>query len=336
MGLLYLRARYYQPEVGRFVTKDPWAGEVWRPGTLNRYVYVVNNPVNLLDPTGMDPPDPFARVCMLEGSCPNVRYLASKLKVLYGILVGGPQWHDPSTGPQWHGPPSGGPGPEGEYALWSDWTWSQLDLVERAAADFAFKMEGGMAGLRSKVAPVHLYKREDALVIPFVGRVGGFTGPTGSVTLPGTGWTDEGGAWMKGTIVHELAHVWDMHSGWGRLSSEMASGFWFRQVAGCQIGITARFGEPRVRDWRRGRERPWLNPAEDWADSVVAYVYPEYVRGDPNNPRKGEISESRWYFVAQQMNPGNPDRFAYPEEWRSIKFPDTPFKETIPSDERHG
>jgi RHS repeat-associated protein len=38
--LLYLRARYYQPEVGRFVTKDPWAGDVWRPGTLNRYAYV--------------------------------------------------------------------------------------------------------------------------------------------------------------------------------------------------------------------------------------------------------------------------------------------------------
>jgi RHS repeat-associated protein len=50
--LLYLRARYYQPEVGRFVTKDLWAGNVWRPGTLNRYVYVGNNPVNLADPTG--------------------------------------------------------------------------------------------------------------------------------------------------------------------------------------------------------------------------------------------------------------------------------------------
>jgi RHS repeat-associated protein len=52
--LLYLRARYYQPEVGRFVTRDPWTGDVWRPETLNGYVYVGNNPVNYVDPSGRD------------------------------------------------------------------------------------------------------------------------------------------------------------------------------------------------------------------------------------------------------------------------------------------
>ena len=51
--LLYLRARYYQPETGRFITKDPWLGEVWRPGTLNLYVYAMDNPIGLGDPTGM-------------------------------------------------------------------------------------------------------------------------------------------------------------------------------------------------------------------------------------------------------------------------------------------
>jgi RHS repeat-associated protein len=58
VGLLYLRARYYQPETGRFITKDPWAGNVRRPGTLNRYVYVGNNPVNLADPGGLQGPTP--------------------------------------------------------------------------------------------------------------------------------------------------------------------------------------------------------------------------------------------------------------------------------------
>ena len=50
--LLHLRARYYQPETGRFVTRDPWTGDVWRPSTLNRFVYVSNNPANHVDPTG--------------------------------------------------------------------------------------------------------------------------------------------------------------------------------------------------------------------------------------------------------------------------------------------
>jgi RHS repeat-associated protein len=59
VGLLYLRARYYQPEVGRFVTRDAWGGDVWRPATLNRYVYVRNNAVNLGDSSGLDnqPPE---------------------------------------------------------------------------------------------------------------------------------------------------------------------------------------------------------------------------------------------------------------------------------------
>ncbi len=50
--LLYLRARYYQPETGRFMTKDPWRGEPSRPGTLNPYLYVRNNPANSTDPSG--------------------------------------------------------------------------------------------------------------------------------------------------------------------------------------------------------------------------------------------------------------------------------------------
>ncbi len=61
--LLYLRARYYQPEVGRFITKDPWGGTVWQPGTLKRYVYAANNSVNLVDPSGLQVPpqrNPFA------------------------------------------------------------------------------------------------------------------------------------------------------------------------------------------------------------------------------------------------------------------------------------
>ena len=57
--LLYLRARYYQPEVGRFITRDPWDPNVHRPGTLNGFVYVTNNPVNYTDPSGLQGPDPL-------------------------------------------------------------------------------------------------------------------------------------------------------------------------------------------------------------------------------------------------------------------------------------
>jgi len=69
-GLVFLRARYYDSRVGRFISRDPrlsieyyavrgmdlqkfreWQKLV-KPRWLNPYVYCLNNPVNLVDPTG--------------------------------------------------------------------------------------------------------------------------------------------------------------------------------------------------------------------------------------------------------------------------------------------
>jgi RHS repeat-associated protein len=51
-GLVYLRARQYDPEIGRFVSLDPVLGSLSAPQSLNRYAYVVNNPLRYTDPTG--------------------------------------------------------------------------------------------------------------------------------------------------------------------------------------------------------------------------------------------------------------------------------------------
>jgi RHS repeat-associated protein len=53
--LLYLRARYYAPGMGRFLTKDAWEGDYNSPLTLNRWNYVTGNPINYTDPSGMNP-----------------------------------------------------------------------------------------------------------------------------------------------------------------------------------------------------------------------------------------------------------------------------------------
>ena len=78
IGLQYNRARFYDPEIGRFITRDPLTGgpddptisyfsgvysafhrfikeyvDALQPDKQNRYVYCYNNPINLIDPLGL-------------------------------------------------------------------------------------------------------------------------------------------------------------------------------------------------------------------------------------------------------------------------------------------
>jgi RHS repeat-associated protein len=53
-GLDYADARFDSTRIGRFMSLDPLAGRIARPQSLNRYTYVVNDPINLMDPTGAD------------------------------------------------------------------------------------------------------------------------------------------------------------------------------------------------------------------------------------------------------------------------------------------
>ena len=51
-GMINLRARQYEPTIGRFEQKDAQNGEVHQSLSLNRHVYVVNNPLNYADASG--------------------------------------------------------------------------------------------------------------------------------------------------------------------------------------------------------------------------------------------------------------------------------------------
>ena len=54
-GLYYYGARYYDPETGRFTTRDMIKGDLTVPQSLNRYVYCNNNPNKYTDPDGNEP-----------------------------------------------------------------------------------------------------------------------------------------------------------------------------------------------------------------------------------------------------------------------------------------
>ncbi len=54
-GLYYARQRYYDPSVGRWLNADP----IGFKGGLNLHAYVGNNPINFVDPSGLESFGPF-------------------------------------------------------------------------------------------------------------------------------------------------------------------------------------------------------------------------------------------------------------------------------------
>jgi RHS repeat-associated protein len=68
-GLVFLRARYYDPGTGRFVNKDTWGGDYNNPITLAKWLYTNGNPIIFTDPNGNRPTDPE---CGYQGQdCPS-------------------------------------------------------------------------------------------------------------------------------------------------------------------------------------------------------------------------------------------------------------------------
>lgn len=54
LGFYYLRARYMNSAVGRFLTMDDYEGEIQDPLSLHKYLYCTNDAVNKSDPSGYD------------------------------------------------------------------------------------------------------------------------------------------------------------------------------------------------------------------------------------------------------------------------------------------
>ena len=54
-GLYYMRARYYNVDIKRFISQDILTGSISNSPSLNRYSYVQGNPISLTDPFGLSP-----------------------------------------------------------------------------------------------------------------------------------------------------------------------------------------------------------------------------------------------------------------------------------------
>ncbi|NTX11735.1 hypothetical protein HUA76_13120 [Myxococcus sp. CA056] len=61
-GLVNMKGRLYDPRVGRFLTPDPVVQAPFSSQALNRYSYVLNNPLRYVDPTGFSGEDALSSV----------------------------------------------------------------------------------------------------------------------------------------------------------------------------------------------------------------------------------------------------------------------------------
>ncbi len=51
-SLIYLRSRYYDPTIGRFISRDGFPIQPYKPGSFASYLYCDNEPVDFIDPLG--------------------------------------------------------------------------------------------------------------------------------------------------------------------------------------------------------------------------------------------------------------------------------------------
>ncbi|MCW5877585.1 MAG: hypothetical protein KIS80_01800 [Anaerolineales bacterium] len=293
-GLQYLRARYYAPWQGRFISQDSFGGLVGLPFSLHKYAYGYANPIRYIDPSGYISQEEAAtadRIYNYLLSTYNVRIQRDwgvrhiQLPGMLFAVLG-------CTFPVWH---------EGNWR-----SLDELRYVQKAVQDVARAL-GGAGKFRSAIASrtvnIARYKSffgsNSFAPDPIVGaRI------LADIVLLDRNMNNQGVATY--TIAHELGHVWDLRH-YGRLSRGLTNVVATRKeicnyggsgIPACYYVVTSREDHDLAPGTGEvGRTKYALtNSLEDWAESFVAYVYPnssfwgdESIRLEPGGLRYSYI-----------------------------------------------
>ena len=235
LGLYYYGARWYDPELRRFIQPDTIVPQPGNPQSLNRYSYVLNNPVRYTDPTGQ---------IWQEEQVP-AQTIVDELAD-YGVSIN-KDWG-------WIVVKIGQSDPKRFWRLGS-WELNELEAVRDAVQDLGRKL-GGPAAFRERIGRVRIkrYKGLSTTSI-WVSSKRYAHSLWNTVTLfdecfyhP---YIKDGEPNPRAVVVHETAHVWDANPGeWG---SEL-------------IGDV-------VKREQRPTDNSYTNPREHWADTVETNVY---------------------------------------------------------------
>lgn len=261
------------------------------PQTFNRYSYVTDNPVNLVDPSGFNPVGPcepgdttcwedrwfnaqglcrnrngeYKRQCKAEARDKDI------VKEVYGVTV-----------------------------LGEEWTANRLsDLVEALRrTSIAFE---GLENFRATLGDFSVFLipwdlgdtlREFTPPPPILSAVS----PADIILSAYT--FGHGEKYAIFSIIHEIGHLWDERSNWshsngmmnalGTKSCELYFGCFYNSGAGSEL-------PPGFQKGNYASNSSW----EDWAESFATYVYPDYY-GNPNPPAR-LLGPRREQFVKGQI-----------------------------------
>ncbi len=247
-GLYDYGARWYDSTIGRFIQADSIVPNLANPQSLNRYSYVRNNPLRLVDPSGM------AECAAGDTACwQNEWEWKNRWYEAHGWFAEGNGWTrrgDPKM--QDAGIARDVLG-EADIHLSGTGRWTADSIMQMAygVSLFASRLAGGMNQLR------HLLGVKGLWSITVVDKTcaGSACAPPmlGVVWFPSSWAVDQ----TATTFVHELAHVIDWTSSFFTLN-----------------GFSAHWGYAPLTDYAAGiPPQPYPVSWDRWAEAATVWVF---------------------------------------------------------------
>ena len=173
-GLTYLRARYYNPSLHRFQTKDPWAGNIYQPYTLNGFNYGNGNPVRYVDLSGLCGADigDLGMGKILTEACEALR---DTYEAKYSIHING------------------------------NWTYSEMEMIGPAFEDMEYVL--GSTGFRLAFDGTTLNRLREEKVDGYKAVTKPQSAGFAKIIFANETFPDRNFA--RWTVLHEFGHVWD-------------------------------------------------------------------------------------------------------------------------------
>jgi RHS repeat-associated protein len=264
LGLYDYNARWYHPYLNRWIQPDTIVPDSANPQSLNRFSYVLGNPLKYIDPTGYIQNDPNE----LQRADDILNLLTNDYDVKIRKDWG---WRGLPGAREWNA---------------GAWTIDELETVLQAVTDLSTAM-GGAQNFRDTLEGVRIHRKD-------MNNPG--EANANDVWLSTTTWNDTD-PW---SVVHELGHAWDAAHGWQSskdMQSAIGAGFAHPIRHALDRSNPAHWYDPGDGPPPCGIDGNF-NRKEDFAEAVAAYVDPQEAQRRANRRNWPYTNPARGYNYA--------------------------------------